>query len=140
MAKITSETYFRGTSASDEVGREAHLLLERVNEFLFFVDPHKEWKMASGFRTPEANAKAKGATKSKHLSGQAIDIADYDKVLKAACLLYTSRLEALGLWCEDFRATPTWVHFQSVPPASGKRFFLPSREWITVPPYLPEAL
>lgn len=47
------------------------------------------------------------------------------KALQQWCLDNVKALEEIGLWCEDFKYTPTWVHFQDVPPASGKRFFIP---------------
>jgi len=36
-----------------------------------------------------------------------------------------SLMVEIGLWFEDFKATPTWVHAQAVAPKSGKRFFMP---------------
>lgn len=63
--------------------------------------------------------------KSKHLFGQALDIADSDGKLKEFLKNNVSLLEENGLWCEDFSYTKTWVHFQIVAPASGKRFFIP---------------
>lgn len=64
-------------------------------------------------------------TKSKHLYCQAVDIADADGSLKKWVLSNIKVLEDNGLWCEDFSVTTTWVHFQILPPASGKRFFMP---------------
>lgn len=63
--------------------------------------------------------------KSKHLFGQAADIADGNKILQQWCKDNVQLLETTGLWMEDFSATPTWCHFQIVPPASGKRWFMP---------------
>ena len=67
--------------------------------------------------------KAKIPMKSKHLSGLAIDIADPSGELMKWAKSNIKLLEEIGLWCED--ETEGWVHFQSAPPASGKRFFLP---------------
>ena len=63
--------------------------------------------------------------KSKHLFGQAVDIYDPNKELQKWCLDNVKMLEEIGLWMEDFSATKNWVHFQIVPPKSGKRFFMP---------------
>jgi hypothetical protein len=63
--------------------------------------------------------------KSRHLIGAAIDIYDPNKILQSWVLSNVKVLEEVGLWCEDFSATPNWVHFQILPPASGKRFFKP---------------
>lgn len=65
------------------------------------------------------------ATKSKHLYGQAADIADTGGELKAWILRNIEMLETAGLWCEDFSKTLSWVHFQTRPPRSGARFFNP---------------
>ena len=59
---------------------------------------------------------------SKHLVGAAVDIADpsgdlYDWLQR------TGVLKSSGLYCE--LGTKGWVHFQSLPPASGKTWFLP---------------
>lgn len=62
---------------------------------------------------------------SKHLFGQACDVSDPKGELQKWIKDNVQVLEEVGLWCEDFSATPTWVHFQTVQPKSGKRFFLP---------------
>lgn len=61
--------------------------------------------------------------KSKHLAGEAVDIADPDGKLMAWCKANVKTLGEVGLWCED--GTKGWVHFQIVAPKSGKRFFMP---------------
>lgn len=66
--------------------------------------------------------------KSRHLSGQAIDVVpveDSIKHLQDWIKDNVKLMEEIGLWFEDFSATPTWVHAQIIPPGSGKRFFLP---------------
>jgi len=60
---------------------------------------------------------------SKHLSCEAVDIYDPDRILQKWCIENENLLAEIGLWMEDFIHTPRWVHFQIVPPASGKRFF-----------------
>lgn len=98
-----------------------------------FGDEHR--LVTSGYRSLEDQIriyKEKGITdkakipmKSKHLYGQAIDIADADDKLKAFIKNNVHLLEENKLWCEDFEYTNTWVHFQMIAPASGKRFFIP---------------
>ena len=95
----------------------------------------KPLTVTSGLRTMEDHLriyKDKGITdqskipmKSKHLSGEAVDFSDPKQELQAWCLANVAKLEEIGLWCEDFSATKNWVHFQSVPPKSGNRFFKP---------------
>lgn len=60
---------------------------------------------------------------SKHLHGQAVDIADRDGHLMNWTKSNIKLMEEIGLWMED--GTSGWVHFQSVPSKSGNRFFLP---------------
>lgn len=95
----------------------------------------KPMTSTSGLRTMADHLRiyaAKGITdqskipmKSKHLSGEADDISDPKRELQAWCKANEAKLAEIGLWMEDFSATPTWVHFQIVPPKSGKRWFMP---------------
>lgn len=108
-------------------------LLERINKVRSAYN--KPMTVTSPLRTMahhlEIYAK-KGITdrskipmKSKHLYGQAVDIFDPKRELQAWCKANEKFLADVGLWMEDFSATPNWVHFQVVPPASGKRWFMP---------------
>ena len=63
--------------------------------------------------------------KSQHLFGRAIDIKDTDGKLKKWLLNNVDKMERAGLYAEDFKFTKTWVHLQSTPVKSGKRFFIP---------------
>ena len=62
---------------------------------------------------------------SRHLSGQAADIADVTGDLWAWCMGNIPILEVQNIYLEDRGYTPTWVHMQSVAPGSGKRIFIP---------------
>lgn len=62
---------------------------------------------------------------SKHLSGQAADVADPDGKLADWLMINDKKVEESRLWVEHPDFTKGWVHFQSVPPKSGKRFFIP---------------
>lgn len=109
----------------------ANLLLPRVDQLLVLFreeQPTFPFIMNSGLRTAARNMDIPGAApNSKHLSGEAIDVADEKaRTLARWCLLHYKDLALIGLWCEDLRATPTWVHFQCVPPKSGIRFFIPN--------------
>lgn len=96
-------------------------------------------RVSSGWRPPAVNAalEARGAApQSKHMTGEAIDLSDGDgpdddraNDLAAWCVNNALVLEACGLWMEDPRATPTWVHWQIVPPKSGRRYFIPDAKW-----------
>jgi len=124
---ITSETYFGKEIVDPKIADNAKNLLEKVNAFLEHFQGQA--KMTSGYRSPEHNKKIGGARSSKHMSGEAIDIYDLDKSLAKFCVLKAELLAQYGLYCEDPRCTRNWVHFQSVPPRSGSRFFIPSLEW-----------
>ncbi|HUM41562.1 MAG TPA: D-Ala-D-Ala carboxypeptidase family metallohydrolase [Fervidobacterium sp.] len=62
---------------------------------------------------------------SNHLYGRAVDISDPNRELQAWVLKNVKLMEEIGLWMEDFGATPNWLHFQINPPKSGNRFFKP---------------
>lgn len=66
--------------------------------------------------------------KSKHLFGFAADmvpLAESIEKFHAWILDNVDLMIEIGLWFERFENTPTWLHAQSVPPASGVRFFKP---------------
>lgn len=108
-------------------------LLKRIN--IIRAKYGQPMIVSSGYRTMNDHIRIysqKGITdpkkiplKSRHLSGEAIDIRDPEGKLQAWILANIQVLEEAGLWCEDFAHTSGWVHFQTVPPASGKRFFIP---------------
>lgn len=62
---------------------------------------------------------------SSHLYGAAVDIADPKGVLAKWLCVHTELLFKCGLWMEDPRHTPTWVHLQSYAPKSMNRIFIP---------------
>ncbi|MBO7344503.1 MAG: hypothetical protein J6U92_00995 [Clostridia bacterium] len=62
---------------------------------------------------------------SCHLTGDGVDIADPDGELQKWLKKNVKKLEELGLYCEDFKYTPGWVHIQQRAPKSGNRFFIP---------------
>jgi hypothetical protein len=103
----------------------AEELLRRVNAMLETVPLPQTWKVSSGYRPAEINAKTPNAAKrSLHMTCQAVDIID-DGRLAAWCKQPFGALEKFNLWMESPDKTPTWCHLQSVAPRSGKRIFLP---------------
>lgn len=99
-------------------------LLEKVNGLL--DDFGSSRKVNSGWRPKTYNDTVKGASKtSKHITGDAIDLEDADGKLKEWCVFNQDNLIAHGLFMEHPEATPTWVHLQQIPPASGNRIFRP---------------
>lgn len=92
------------------------------------IDEHTGTAVASGWRPPEVNARTSNAgAKSTHLTAEGCDLQDTkDRSLARWCLRNLRVLERLGLWMEDPRWTPDWVHLQTRPPGSGKRVYIPS--------------
>lgn len=62
---------------------------------------------------------------SSHLYGCAVDIADPDGKLKKWLETRYGELVNCGLYMENPKATPTWVHLQSYAPRSMNRIFNP---------------
>jgi uncharacterized protein YcbK (DUF882 family) len=122
----------RGYPESDIITRNLQTLFTRLMELQdAFVDQGgKPFMITSGLRSEaqQADLIAQGKTKavhSKHLAGWAADIYDPKRKLQAFIKKDPAILERIGLWCESFDHTATWVHVQATPPKSGKRFFIP---------------
>ena len=139
---ITADAFWMGRKDKyvDElsvmVQRNAAETLGKVNTLLSFAEMDGIYcnECSSGWRPSAVNdATANAAKNSKHKTGQAVDVTDPDRRLAQWCIMNLGRLDRLGLWMEDPRWTPTWVHFQTVPPSSGRRVFIPS----TKPPLAP---
>ena len=80
--------------------------------------------VSSGYRPPSINAGAGGAAKSAHLTCEACDFKDLDRSLAKWCLDNLSILQDAGLYMEDPRWTPNWVHLQTR--QTKKRVFIPN--------------
>ncbi len=129
---IALDDYFGSmthTSVPDQETRDNALdLLSRVNALLSEIDlpEAKEPTVNSGWRPVWYNATVPGAApKSKHITGQAIDLADPDGMLDEYLDTNRSLLVAHELYMEHPLATKGWTHLQSVPPRSGNRVFYP---------------
>ena len=112
-------------------------LLGRVNLLLSWayaehvrpaLDAHTGTHVASGWRPKAINdATSNAATASKHLTGEGIDLRDNGtRDLAQWCLKNEDALAEIGLWMERPQWTPSWVHLQSVPPKSHRRYYVPS--------------
>lgn len=111
-----------------EIDKNLSILLERINMVRnAYGIP---MIVTSGLRSDSqqqaliADGKS-NAPKSHHLTGEAVDIADMDRKLTEWVKNNMPLMEKIGMWFEDFNSTPTWVHFQIVPPKSGNRVFIP---------------
>jgi hypothetical protein len=85
-------------------------------------------RVTSGFRTPEMEARIDPAhPRSAHTRGEAVDILDPspENRLWNWCLDHLDLLEELGVYLESKTYCPMHVHFQTCPPSSGHRVFIP---------------
>jgi hypothetical protein len=133
---ITLKDYWMGRDAeyahelTDEIRANAQVTVERANllltAFTIATNDTEQRHVNSGWRPPAVNAVTPGAApKSKHMTGQAIDIADPEGDLDQYCLDHLLVLQKIGLWLEDPSSTKGWCHVQCVPPKSMKRVFYP---------------
>lgn len=151
---ITVDDYFTGPDGvrrdvaySDELTHEilanAQTTVDRWNLLLthfYSENPSaKRRRVNSGWRPKIINSATPGAaTNSTHLTAEALDGDDEDRMLarwlvsnELTCkrLAVPSVASKIGLWFEDPRTTPTWLHGQIVPPHSGLRIYIPSNSW-----------
>jgi LAS superfamily LD-carboxypeptidase LdcB len=109
-------------AAADTVAK-ANLL---ISSFRMLTKDTEHRKVNSGWRPAAVNkATAGAAPRSKHMTGQAIDISDPDGDLDDWCMEHPEVLQTIGLWLEHPSATKGWTHLQTCPPKSGKRIFHP---------------
>lgn len=134
---ITLEDYLMGRDKKypldEEQERNARITLDRVNMLLDHF--REDRKVTSGYRPKEINALTPGASPgSKHITCEAIDLADDDRRFGNWCMENLPWLSAYGLWMEHLAYTVEvkdsgrvvyWVHLQIVPPKSGNRVFIP---------------
>lgn len=130
---ITLESYWKGRDTkyadelTDQIRANAQVTVDRVNELLAHAGRSDIHNPTSGWRSRVVNdATSNAATGSKHLTAEAADLPDADRTLAGWVADNLDVAEKIGLWFEDFRWTPTWVHCQIVPPKSGRRVFIPS--------------
>lgn len=109
---------------TDEIKSNINDLHEKINKVRDLYG--KPMIVDSGLRSEADQQRINpSAPKSKHLIGQAVDIADKSRELRDWVIANMDKMEEIGFWFEDFDHTPTWVHFQIVPPRSGNRIFIP---------------
>jgi hypothetical protein len=116
-----------------EIVLNATHLIRRVNTLIALMHgieierhPVTDTPVSSGWRPPSVNASTPGAApRSRHMTGQAIDLCDPEGEVDEWCLDHLDLLSEVGLWLESPAHTKGWCHLQSVPPRSGKRVFIP---------------
>lgn len=135
MSLITLEDYFGRLSfkeAPSEVVRSNALgLIAKANGLLtalaaLGIEAAAKPVVNSGWRPAWHNATIRGAApNSKHITGEAVDVADPDGEIDEYLLEHHPLLVNHGLYLEHPSATKGWVHLQSVSPRSGNRIFYP---------------
>lgn len=129
---ISLPDYWMGRDAeyplamTPQIERNAEVIVRLANALLARFGQGR--KVNSGWRPPAVNASTPGAAMfSRHMTGEAIDLADPEGDLDEWLMSPTGQsvMGALGLWHEHPAATKGWAHVQSVPPRSGKRTFYP---------------
>lgn len=131
-----SELNAHGFPTTPEIDANLATLLTRINKVR--VAWGKPMTVTTGFRTWADHVRiyrdiavkmkklfdeSKVPKGSKHLSGQAVDIADPIGQLYSWLKANPQVLTDAGLWCEERMGG--WVHFQTVPPKSGNLWFFP---------------
>ena len=136
--RITIADYFMGRDAdfpeelTPQIRANAAVTVERCNTLLeaygIATADRRARKLNSGWRPLAINQRVRGsAMRSKHLTGEACDLDDFDGSLDRWCASAAglAALDRIGLWLEHPDSTPTWTHVQITPPRSGNRVFRP---------------
>jgi len=113
-----------------DIVRNAEVTVQRANmllsEFRFDTKDSEIRKVNSGWRPAAVNAATPNAAlKSKHMTGQAVDISDPEGDLDTWCMAHLEVLDRLQLWLEHPGSTKGWCHVQTIAPKSGNRVFYP---------------
>lgn len=127
---ITWEDYFKrrdvdyASEMTSQIATLAQITISRANDLLDAFGEARQ--VTSGWRPPEVNAATPGAAQfSRHMTGQAVDLADPEGDLDDWCMKHSEILENIGLWQEHPASTKGWCHVQIVAPKSGNRVFYP---------------
>jgi hypothetical protein len=130
---ITLRSYWLGRDSdyadqlTAEINLNAQNTVAKVNELLVRAARTDITTVASGWRPKGINdATANASKNSRHLTGQACDLPDPDSSLAEWCVDNLDVLKEIGLWLEDPRWTPGWLHVQTVPPKSGRLVYIPN--------------
>lgn len=118
---------------TDEIRANAETLLERVNRLLTeaamgYLGLRSGWRPAAfnaAFTHTDGSGQVVrgGAPKSKHMTGEGVDVSDPSGALDA--WLTDEKLAEFDLYREHPDATPSWCHLQTRAPGSGLRTFHP---------------
>lgn len=132
MAISLKELNPKNYTLTEEQAKNLPILHEKINKVRTAYN--KPMTVTSGIRSMEDHLRiykemgitdqAKIPMKSNHLKAAAVDISDPDGKLMEWVQANVKLMEEIGLWMEAPDKIKR-VHFQIVPPKSGKRFFNP---------------
>lgn len=108
---------------SGEFIANANKTIAIVSEFASLANFKIE--INSGWRYPNLNKKVGGASQSKHLFAQAVDVNDPDHIFHKWLSSNIGLLRERGCAIESSLSTPGWTHLQTVIPNSGNIIFNP---------------
>ena len=130
---ITLQAYWKGRNIlnaeelTDEIRANAEVTVSKANELLARAGRSDINTVNSGWRPKTVNdATANSGLHSRHITAEAVDLPDADRTLREWAVDNLDVLRELGLYMEDPRWTPTWLHIQTQPPKSEKTVFIPS--------------
>jgi Peptidase M15 len=116
---------------SGEFEKNALKTIALVSEFASLAN-FKIKDITSGWRYPNLNKKVGGASQSKHLFAQAIDVSDPEKKFGIWLVSNVALLRDRGCSVESLVKThhsdnpmERWIHFQTQIPPSGNIIFNP---------------
>lgn len=113
---ITLEKYLMGRDKeyplNEELLRNAADLIGRVNYLLGRLNI--EASVSSGYRPGHFNTLANGATKSAHVTCQAVDLKDPHGKIGTLLVMRKEMLEKCGLWLENPQYTKKLLPDQSI--------------------------
>jgi len=126
--KDISELNPRGYKTNPFIDANLKVLFDRVMHLQGCIGI--DFVVTSGLRDPAQQLQLikdgkSNALHSKHLAGAACDLYDPEGLLSDWCLSNLDALKNIGLWLEDPKHTPKWLHVQIFAPLSGKRVFIP---------------
>lgn len=139
---ITLDDYFAAYAGHSEITAEMQAfaadLLDRVNALreeaeadgvVFQLNPatgtYISGQRNGGWRPSDCPI---GAPSSAHKQAKGVDNFDPTRRFASWCMAHHDRLRHHGLTMERPEWTPTWVHLQSRPVASGVVAFVPSKD------------
>jgi len=131
---------------TEQIQKNGAETIKRINNLLGYVMATgiECSEVTSGWRTKKENdATPNSAKMSRHLTAEACDLHDPERKLAQWCLDNKDILTLCELWMESpswcakwnekTQKYDYWCHFQTTPPASDKRVFIPANR----PPVVP---